>query len=209
MGSEWILGRLAWGDWIGLAQDRDRWRAVVSAVRFTPGERTPGTHCTGGWVGPRAGLDTEARGKILSPLPEIEPRSPGRPARSQTLHWLSYPAHLSQYHRRYVVWLLKERRKINYQPRHSSQINIIAVYLWFCLFTLTFHGRVLLSPLILYNVWVWVWVYLHSINPKQVSTFGYRTNQRVTYITYNFSLKIKYSLILHHSLFTLKYSSIE
>jgi hypothetical protein len=29
--------------------------------RFTPGERTPGTHCTGGWVGPRAGLDTEDR----------------------------------------------------------------------------------------------------------------------------------------------------
>jgi hypothetical protein len=34
MGSEWILGRLAWGgvDWIRLAQNRDRWRAVVSAV---------------------------------------------------------------------------------------------------------------------------------------------------------------------------------
>jgi hypothetical protein len=34
MGSEWILGRLAWGvvDWIRLAQDRDRWWAVVSAV---------------------------------------------------------------------------------------------------------------------------------------------------------------------------------
>jgi hypothetical protein len=30
-----------------------------------PGERTPGTHCTGDWVGPRAGLDTEVRGKIL------------------------------------------------------------------------------------------------------------------------------------------------
>jgi hypothetical protein len=30
MGSEWILWRLAWGgvDWIRLAQDRDRWRAV-------------------------------------------------------------------------------------------------------------------------------------------------------------------------------------
>jgi hypothetical protein len=27
--------------------------------------KDPGTHCTGGWVGPRAGLDTEARGKIL------------------------------------------------------------------------------------------------------------------------------------------------
>jgi hypothetical protein len=32
-----------------------------------PGARTPGTHCTGGWVGPRAGLDTEVRGKILCP----------------------------------------------------------------------------------------------------------------------------------------------
>jgi hypothetical protein len=34
MGSEWILGRLAWGsvDWIRLAQDRGRWWAVVSAV---------------------------------------------------------------------------------------------------------------------------------------------------------------------------------
>jgi hypothetical protein len=34
MGSEWILGRLAWGcvDWIRLAQDRDRWRTIVNAV---------------------------------------------------------------------------------------------------------------------------------------------------------------------------------
>jgi hypothetical protein len=33
MGSEWILGRLAGVvQWIQLAQDRDRWRAVVSAV---------------------------------------------------------------------------------------------------------------------------------------------------------------------------------
>jgi hypothetical protein len=30
-----------------------------------PRGKDPGTHCTGGWVGPRAGLDTEARGKIL------------------------------------------------------------------------------------------------------------------------------------------------
>jgi hypothetical protein len=33
MGSKWTLGRLARGvEWIQLAQDRDRWRAVVSAV---------------------------------------------------------------------------------------------------------------------------------------------------------------------------------
>jgi hypothetical protein len=37
--SEWILGRLAWGggvDWIRLAQDRDGWRAVMSAVMNLP-----------------------------------------------------------------------------------------------------------------------------------------------------------------------------
>jgi hypothetical protein len=34
-----------------------------------------GTHWMGGWVGPRAGLDTETRGKNPLPLPGIEPRS--------------------------------------------------------------------------------------------------------------------------------------
>jgi hypothetical protein len=38
----------------------------VSGQRHAPAAiYTPGTHCTGGWVGLRAGLDTEARGKIL------------------------------------------------------------------------------------------------------------------------------------------------
>jgi hypothetical protein len=54
-----------------------------------PREKTLGTHCTGGWVGLRAGLDTEDRGKINLPPPGIEPRSPGLPARSQTLYGLS------------------------------------------------------------------------------------------------------------------------
>jgi hypothetical protein len=67
--------------------------SVTPRPHFTPGERIPDAHYIGGWVGLRAGLDTEARGKYLSPLPGIEPRSPGRPARSQTLYWLSYPAH--------------------------------------------------------------------------------------------------------------------
>jgi hypothetical protein len=73
-----------------------RWGWVVSVTprpRFTPWETTPDTHCTGGWVSPRAGLDTKTRGKIHLPLPEIEPRSPDRPARSQALYWLSYPPH--------------------------------------------------------------------------------------------------------------------
>jgi hypothetical protein len=44
--------------------------------RFTHGERTPGTHCTGGWVGPRSGLDTEARGKTLCPCRGSNPNRP-------------------------------------------------------------------------------------------------------------------------------------
>jgi hypothetical protein len=67
-----------------------RWGLVVSIMprpRFTPRERTPGTHCTGSWVGPRAGLDAEARGKILCPC---RGSNPDRPARSQMLYYLSY-----------------------------------------------------------------------------------------------------------------------
>jgi hypothetical protein len=32
-----------------------RWRSMVSSIR---GERAPGTHWIGGWVSPRARLDT-------------------------------------------------------------------------------------------------------------------------------------------------------
>jgi hypothetical protein len=68
-----------------------------SPAALYPRRKAPGTHCTGGWVGPRAGLDTEATRKILSLLPGIQPRSPGRPARSQTLYCLSYPDHSNEY----------------------------------------------------------------------------------------------------------------
>jgi hypothetical protein len=68
------------------ALDGGEWSASRPGRAFTPGERTAGTHCTGGWVGPRAGLDTEARGKIPSPLSGIEPRSPGRPVCGKTLY---------------------------------------------------------------------------------------------------------------------------
>jgi hypothetical protein len=65
-----------WGEW-----------SVSRPCRaLAPGKGQPGTHRTGGWVGPRGGLDTEAREKILSPLPRIEPPSSGCPARGQTLY---------------------------------------------------------------------------------------------------------------------------
>jgi hypothetical protein len=33
--------------------------SVTPRPRFTPGEITSGTHYIGGWVGPKAGLDTD------------------------------------------------------------------------------------------------------------------------------------------------------
>jgi hypothetical protein len=45
-------------------------------------QRTSITHCTGGWVGLTAGLDTEARGKILY---LYRGSNPDRPVCSQTL----------------------------------------------------------------------------------------------------------------------------
>jgi hypothetical protein len=55
-----------------------RWRWVVSFTpgRFTTRERTPGTHWTGGWVGPRIVLDAVVKRKIPSPCRESNPRTP-------------------------------------------------------------------------------------------------------------------------------------
>ena len=49
-----------------------------------PRER-PGTRCTGGWVGPRAGLDGCEKSR-----PPTGIRSPDRPARSQSLYRPNY-----------------------------------------------------------------------------------------------------------------------
>jgi hypothetical protein len=60
--------------------------------RFNPEEITRGTHWIGGWVGPRAGLDTVSKIKIPSPHRES---NSDRPARSQSLYRLSYLGSLS------------------------------------------------------------------------------------------------------------------
>jgi hypothetical protein len=43
---------------------------------FTPSERAPGTHWIGGWVGPRAILDTVVKRKSPSPRRESNSRTP-------------------------------------------------------------------------------------------------------------------------------------
>ena len=52
---------------------------------LNPGKR-PGTHCIGGWVDPRAGLDGCGKSR-----PRTGIRSPDRSARSESLYRLSYP----------------------------------------------------------------------------------------------------------------------
>jgi hypothetical protein len=68
-GGTWGERRYSSYSLMTLALYGDEWSA--SCPGCTP-ERTSGTHWIG-WVGPRAGMDTNARGKIPSPLPGIEP----------------------------------------------------------------------------------------------------------------------------------------
>jgi hypothetical protein len=109
------------------ALDRGEWSESRPDRALAPGKGPPipGTHCTGGWVGPRAGLDTEVRGKILSPLQGSEPRSLGRPDRSQTLYCLSYPAHKAK------ITFIKLYRKLNRSG--NKKIKKIVRYVVTCL----------------------------------------------------------------------------
>jgi hypothetical protein len=51
--------------------------------RFTPRERDPSTHWIGGWMGPRAVLNTAVKRKI--PSPHRESKNPDLSARSRVL----------------------------------------------------------------------------------------------------------------------------
>jgi hypothetical protein len=64
--------------------------SVSRTGRFTPGIRAL-THCIGGWVDPRAGLDDLGKRKFLT-LPGLELQTLGRPACSQSLYRLYYPS---------------------------------------------------------------------------------------------------------------------
>ena len=84
----------------------------MSAQRHTPAalypRERPGIHCTGGWVGPRAGLDMCEKSR---------PRRysiPDRPARSQSLYQLSYPAREDLCTLMVIFrWILLEMRNIS------------------------------------------------------------------------------------------------
>ena len=81
---------------------------------FTPREK-PGTHCMGGWVGPRAGLD--GCGKSLP----TGIRSPERPASRESLHRLSYPGpHLNKY---FYLRLKTSNWSVLGVPTHGLHVN--------------------------------------------------------------------------------------
>jgi hypothetical protein len=57
------------------ALDGGEWSASHPSS-FTSRERTSSTHWTGGWAGPRNGLDTASKRKIPSPHQELNPNRP-------------------------------------------------------------------------------------------------------------------------------------
>jgi hypothetical protein len=75
-----LTSALAGGEW---------WASRT--CRFTPGERAPGIHWIGGWVGSRAGLNDVEKRKFLTPL-GLKLRLLSRPARSQSLYRVRYPS---------------------------------------------------------------------------------------------------------------------
>jgi hypothetical protein len=93
--------------------------SITPLPRFTPGERTPGTHCTGGWVGPRPGLDTETRGKILCRCRGSNPDRPVvQPVVRHYTDWAT-PALFCNISNRILGYLGKY-----YKPKHALCILI-------------------------------------------------------------------------------------
>jgi hypothetical protein len=66
-------------------------------------------------------MDTEARGKIISPLPGIEPRSAGHPVRSQTLDWATGS------HSHSLVYHYKFCRPYTTSTTDTTSLNIAAL----------------------------------------------------------------------------------
>jgi hypothetical protein len=72
-----------------------RWGSMISATPRSLGlrETVPGTHCTGGWVGPRPVWTGVEKGKCLV---DTEVRTSNRAARSESLYRLLNPGPVLQ-----------------------------------------------------------------------------------------------------------------
>jgi hypothetical protein len=77
------LGRSEWSAW--------------RPCRFTSREKALGTHCIGGWVGPRVGLNVMEKRKISCPYREWNPDSSAVHPVAYSLQWPSYPGSRRRY----------------------------------------------------------------------------------------------------------------
>jgi hypothetical protein len=141
-----------------------------------PGERTPGTHWTGGWVGPRADLDAKARRKILCLCRGL---NPGRPVRSQTLYWLSYPGY----------YILCINIKMDLRRMGCDDVHWILLTLgrfqWWTAVNMIMDLRVPNMTRNFLGRWATVslWKRLHSWNKFFVLLFGLFRNAGITFRT--------------------------
>jgi hypothetical protein len=76
------------------------WVVNATPRPLYPRER-PGTHCIGGWVCPRAGLDKCGK------CHHTGIRFPGHPARIESLYRLSYPSPLRNPRTKIISWPLE------------------------------------------------------------------------------------------------------
>jgi hypothetical protein len=104
---------------------------VVNAtpqLLYSPGNR-PSIHCTGGWMGPRAGLDGCRRSH-----PPTGIRSPDHPVHSELPYQLHYPGphKVERVVLKHVSWQLKI---LNIQDSQNSRLHctIIISNLWLSL----------------------------------------------------------------------------
>ena len=89
----------------------------------------PGTLCTGCWVGPRAGLNNWGKSRPTGIL------SPDRPAHSQSLYRMNYPAHRHVADLLITAFLYFQNKTLAIKP---AKLKIWSSCFVFCLFTTFF-----------------------------------------------------------------------
>jgi hypothetical protein len=137
--------------------------SITPRPRCTPGERTSGTHFSGGWVDPRAGLDTEARGKNRFPC---RGSNLDRPVvQSVARHWAT-PA--TTCIKPKLIWNTKmftNRASLNKYESRMFVVHLSAFELSWIQLRLSSHTRNRLArrwPDILKNKWP---AHLGEVNP--------------------------------------------
>lgn len=134
-----------------------RWRWVVNTMPSPLYlQEWPGTHCLGGWVGPRAvqmGAENLASNRIWSP---------NCPTSNKSLHWLHYPSPLWKHTCRITEECLQKSYALtNFLLRFTGANSMFCELTLFCLDSLIFFLKIMHISLI----WVGLFLYTqHNLN---------------------------------------------